>query len=202
MLTCPLPLKYISHKQIRVDAFSARHKNAGNVDYREAYANKLVERSFLAKVFVIYDTKYGNTKLAAESILDGIRAAEGIETAIGYVKEIDAEKVAEYDAIVLGAPNHMGRPSRIMKNFVDRLAELDLKARNVAVFGTYAGRVRDVDRAVKKLEKMVNTKLPKLNVVSPTLSVRVNGVTGPVVEGELPKCVAFGENVAHQLQNQ
>jgi multimeric flavodoxin WrbA len=35
--------------------------------------------------------------------------------------------------IVLGAPNHMGRPSRTMKKFVDRLAELDLKAKNVAV---------------------------------------------------------------------
>ena len=37
----------------------------------------------MVKVFVVYDTKYGNTKLAAESILEGIREAEGIETAIG-----------------------------------------------------------------------------------------------------------------------
>jgi len=154
------------------------------------------------KVFVVYDTKYGNTKLAAESILEGIYAAEGIETAFGYVKEIDAEKVADYDAIILGAPNHMGRPSRTMKKFVDRLAELDLKARDVAVFGTYAGRVRAVDRAVKKLENMVKTKLPNLNLISPTLSVRVNGVTGPVVEDELPKCVAFGKKIASQLQSQ
>jgi flavorubredoxin len=160
-----------------------------------------MERRFLVKVFVVYDTKYGNTKLAAESILEGIRAAGGIETAVGYVKDMDAEKVVDYDAIVLGAPNHMGRPSRTMKKFVDRLAEFDLKARDVAVFGTYAGRVRAVDRAVKKLEKMVKTKLPNLNLILPTLSVRVNGVTGPVVEGELPKCVAFGEKIASQLQS-
>jgi multimeric flavodoxin WrbA len=74
---------------------------------------------FLAKVFVIYDTKYGNTKLAAEKILEGIREVEGFETAIGYVKEIDIGKVADCDAIVLGAPNHMGRPSRTMKKFID-----------------------------------------------------------------------------------
>lgn len=154
----------------------------------------------MVKVFVVYDTKYGNTKLAGENILEGIKEVEGIETAIGYVKEIDAGKVANYDAIVLGAPNHMGRPSRTMKKFVDRLAELDLKAKNVAVFGTYSGRVRTVDRAVKKLEKMVEKKLPNLNLISPSLSIRVNGIPGPLVEGELPKCKDFGRRIANQLK--
>jgi flavodoxin len=88
-----------------------------------------------------------------------------------------------------------------MKKFVDRLAELDLKAKNVAVFGTYSGRVRLVDRAVKKLEKMVKEKLPNLNLISPGLSIRVNGVTGPLVEGELPKCVDFGKKIAGQLRS-
>ena len=116
----------------------------------------------MAKVFVIYDTKCGNTKLAAENILVGIKEFEGIGTAIGYLKEIDIGKVTDYDAIVLGAPNHMARPSRTMKKFVDRLAGLNLKAKNVAIFGTYSGRVRIVDRAVRKLEKMVEKKLPNL----------------------------------------
>ena len=156
----------------------------------------------MAKVFVVYDSKYGNTKLTAENILEGIREVGGIETAIGYVKEIEIGKVADYDAIVLGAPNHMGRPSRTMKKFIDRLAELDLKAKNVAVFGTYSGRERPVDRAVKKLEKMVEKKLPNLSLISPGLSIRVNGIPGPLVEGELPKCVGFGKKIATQLRNQ
>lgn len=156
----------------------------------------------MVKVFVVYDTKYGNTKLAGENILEGIKEVEGIETAIGYVKEIDIGKVADCDAIVLGAPNHMGRPSRTMKKFVDRLAELDLKAKNVAVFGTYSGRVRTVDRAVKKLEKMVEKKLPNLYLISPGLSIRVNGIPGPLVEGELPKCVDFGKKIPGQLRSQ
>jgi flavorubredoxin len=158
--------------------------------------------SFLVKVFVIYDTKYGNTKLAAEKILEGIREVEGFETAIGYVKEIDVGKVADYDAIVLGAPNHMGRPSRTMKKFVDQLSELDLKAKDAVVFGTYSGTARSPDRAVKKLELMVKKKLPKLNLVSPGLSIRVNGIPGPIVEGELPKCVDFGKKIASQLKRQ
>ena len=156
----------------------------------------------MVKVFVVYDTKYGNTKLAGETIVEGIREVEGIETSIGYVKEIDIGKLADYDAIVLGAPNHMGRPSQTIKKFVNRLAELDLKAKNVAVFGTYSGRVRDPDRAVKKLEKMAEKKLPNLKLISPSLSIRVNGIPGPLVEGELPKCKDFGRRIANQLKQE
>jgi len=109
----------------------------------------------LIRILVAYDTKYGNTKLAAESIVEGIREVDGFEASIGYVNEIDIGRLADYDAIVLGAPNHMGRPSQTMKKFVNGLADLALKAKNAAVFGTYSGRVRTPDRAVRKLEKMV-----------------------------------------------
>jgi flavorubredoxin len=85
--------------------------------------------------------------------------------------------------------DHLGR----LKKFVDTLSELNLRAKHVAVCGTYVGRIR----VVKKLEK----KLPNINLISPSLSVRVNGVTGPIVEGELPKCVDFGKRIASQLQS-
>jgi flavorubredoxin len=155
----------------------------------------------LHKVFVVYDTKYRNTKLAAENIFDGLKTVEGIEADIGYVKEVDIGKLADFDALVLGAPNHMGRPSRTMKKFVDKLSESNLKATSVAVFGTYSGSIRPVDRAVKKLEKMMGQKLPNLKLVSPGLSIRVKGIPGPIVEGELPKCKEFGKIIGSQLSN-
>jgi flavodoxin len=152
------------------------------------------------KVFVIYDSKYGNTKIVAESILEGLKQVEGIEATIGYAKEVDSQRLASYDVLILGAPNHMASPSRTMKKFVDRLVELDLQAKNVVVFGTYSGRVRTTDRAVKKLEKIVEKLLPNLKLLSPSLSVKVKGVTGPVVEGELSKCIDFGRGIANQLK--
>ena len=105
------------------------------------------------KVFVIYDSKYGNTKLAAENILEGLKQVEGIEATIGYAKEVGIQRLISYDALILGAPNHMANPSRTMKKFVEKISELELEAKNVAVFGTYSGRSRNPDRAVKKLEK-------------------------------------------------
>ena len=150
----------------------------------------------MVKAFVIYDSKYGNTKLAGEAVVEGLKEVEGIETSIGYVKEIDIGSLADYDAIVLGAPNHMGRPSQTMKKFVNSLAKIDLKEKKIAVFGTYSGRQRDPDRAVKKLGKMVENKLPNLKLISPNLSIRVKGIPGPLIVGELTKCKDIGRRIA------
>jgi flavodoxin len=152
------------------------------------------------KVLIIYDSKYGNTKIVAENILEGLRQTEGIEADIGCTKEIDFQRTVCHDALIIGAPNHMGRPSRAMKKFIDRLAEQDLKAKNAAIFGTYSGRQRSVDRSVKKLEIIVGNKLPNLKLLSPSLSVKVKGVTGPVAEGELTKAKEFGNRIANQLK--
>lgn len=154
------------------------------------------------KVLIIYYSKYGNTKIVAENIFEGLKQIEGIEAEIGCAKEVDSQKVFNYDVLIIGSPNHMARPSRTIKKFVDKLAEVDLKAKSVAVFGTYSERVRTVDRAVKKMEKIVEKALPDLKLLSPSLSVRVKGVTGPVGEGELPKCQDFGRRTANQLKLQ
>ena len=156
----------------------------------------------MVKVFIAYDSKYGNTKIVAEKILEGMMENEEIETSIGYVKEINVDELANFDTIVLGGPNHFGRPSQTIKKFVNRLAELDLKSKKVAAFGTYAGKERNPDRAVKKLEKILKKKLPNLSLVSPGgLSIRVNKLRGPIIEGELPKSIKFGKKLASQLKN-
>jgi menaquinone-dependent protoporphyrinogen IX oxidase len=77
------------------------------------------------KVFVVYDTKYGNTKLAAETIVEGMREVEGIETAMSDVEEIDLEKVTDYDAILIGSPNHWGDLSAVSKGLSTNLANLN-----------------------------------------------------------------------------
>jgi flavorubredoxin len=152
----------------------------------------------MVTVSVFYDSKYGNTRLVAEKIAAGLKS-KGVEAELANIKDAKPGGAVCSDVIVLGAPNHMASPSGAMKRFIEFLATADLKATQFAVFGTYAGRARPVDRAVKKLEAMVQAKMPMLKPVLPSLSVRVNGVRGPIMEGELSKCLEFGVALATQL---
>jgi len=151
----------------------------------------------LVKVFVVYDTKYGNTKLVAEKIVEGLREAKAIETAISDVENVDIDDVADSDAIVIGSPNHMGSPARSISNFIDKLGRLGPKVKQVAVFDTYLGA--DFEKAVRKMEQRINEKAPGLKIIAPGLSIKVVGAKGPVAEGELPKSKEFGTKIATQL---
>lgn len=153
----------------------------------------------MVKVLVGYDTKYGNTKIAAQKIQEGLEKVGGIKTKLHNVKEIEEESLVDFDAIVFGGPNHMGRPTGTIKNFVNKLAGFESNLRKVAIFGTYAGKERIEDRAVRKLEKIVRTELTNLDFVEPTLSIRVKRLRGPIIEGELPKCIDFGEKIGRQF---
>lgn len=153
----------------------------------------------MVKVFVVYDTKWGNTKLVAEKIVEGLREVEGIETAISDVEEVDLERVADSDAILIGSPNHVGGPVRGIKKLIDKLGKLDLKAKWVAVFDTNLGG-NQLEKAVKKMEKRISEKIPSLKLISSGLSIRVDGMKGPISNGELSKCKDFGKKIATQLK--
>ena len=151
----------------------------------------------MVKVFVVYDTKYGNTKLVAEKIVEGMREIEGIETVISDVKEIDLEKITNSDVILIGSPNHWGGPSRTIRKFIDELGKLDLKAKWFAVFDTYLGG--DFEKAVKKMEKRIGEEIPSSKLITSGLSIRVRGMKGPVIEEEYLRCEDFGKKIANQL---
>jgi len=152
----------------------------------------------LAKVIVVYESKYGNTKLVAEKIIEGMRQVKGIETALSEVKEVDFHQISSYDAILVGSPNHIGGPTRGVKKFIDKLGKLKLSGKRFAVFDTYLEK--DFEKAVKKIEKRINEKVPGLKMIAPGLSIRVQGMKGPIAEAELPKCKEFGKKLATQIK--
>jgi flavorubredoxin len=152
----------------------------------------------MVKVFIVYDTKHGNTKIVAERILEGVKQVKGIEPTTSDVEEVNPEKVADSDAILIGAPNHWGSPSRTIRKFIDKLAKLKMKTKWVAVFDTYLGE--DFEKAVKKMEKQIGERLPNLKLITSGLSIRVEEMKGPIAEGELSKCRDFGKKIAEQLK--
>ncbi len=152
----------------------------------------------MVKVFVVYDTKYGNTRLVAEKIVEGMKEVEGIEATISDVEETDPKRAVDYDAILIGSPTHFGGPVRGIMKFIDKLGKLDLKAKWIAVFDTYLKE--DFEKAVKKMEKRIGEKVPTLKLVTSGLSIKVDDMKGPITDGELPKCKEFGKRIANLLK--
>ncbi len=153
----------------------------------------------MVRVIIIYESKFGNTKRVAETIMEGIREVQGAETVLNELKEVDLNNIAEYDVILIGSPNHYGGPTESVSEFIDKLEKLNLNGRNFAVFDTYLGK-GFFEKAAKKMEKRINEKVPGLKQISPMLSIAVEGSKGPIVEGELPKCKEFGKKIATQLE--
>lgn len=152
----------------------------------------------MVRVFIVYDTTYGNTKRVAEKIGEGLREVEGIEIAISDIKEAEIGKVADSDVILIGAPNHIGSPPRAVRKIIDKLGNRNVKAKWIVVFDTYMGG--DFEKVVKKMEKKIGEKLPSLQLITSGLSIRVKGIKGPIMENELPKCINFGKKIANQLK--
>jgi len=153
----------------------------------------------LAKVIVVYESKYGNTKLVAETIAEGMREVEGTEADVSEVKRVDLSKVPNYDAILLGSPNHLGGPTGGIKRFINKLGKLPLEGKFFAAFNTYL-LDKSFEQATKKLEKRIRDKVPGAKLAAPGLSIRVQGMKGPISEGELPKCKEFGKKIATQIK--
>ena len=152
----------------------------------------------MAKVIIIYESKYGNTRLAAETIAGAMSEVSGVETTLIELKEIDLNILNQFDAIVMGSPNHMGNATKSIRKFIDGLEKVNLEAKPAAVFDTYIGN--DFKKAVVKMEKQISKKAPGLKLAAPGLSIRVNGMKGPITEGELPRCRDFGIKIATQLK--
>jgi len=152
----------------------------------------------LAKVIVVYESKYGNTKRVAETIIEGINEIEKIEAVLKEPKHLEPTEVLDYDVILIGSPNHIDGPTRGIKKFIDKLGKIGLEGKLGAVFDTYMGG--DFNKAVRKMEKRINEKVPGLKLITSGLSIKVGGTKGPIVEGELPKCKEFGKKLATQIK--
>ena len=153
----------------------------------------------MSKVILVHWSKYGNTKQVAEEIAAGIAETAGCEAISSRVDEVDPAQLADCDAILIGSPNHIGRPVGKIKRFVDKLDRPELKGKTVAVFDTYIGR--DFGKAATRLEERIAKKASDLSLRTPGLSILVNGMQGPIADGELPKCREFGTSFTASLKN-
>ena len=151
----------------------------------------------MAKAAIIYESVYGNTKIVAEAIAEGLKDA-GVEATLHVLKGFDTATLKDYDAVLVGSPNHVGGATIAMRRFIGKLGKLKLEGKWVAAFDTYGGSAHA--QALKKMSDGLAKSAPGMKLVIPGLSVKVLGMKGPIADGELPRCREFGKGFANKLK--
>ncbi|MHA1637534.1 MAG: flavodoxin family protein [Candidatus Thorarchaeota archaeon] len=151
----------------------------------------------MKKVIIIYESVYGNTEQIAIAIAEGIRHSGDIECKVTKTGGIHTDELADYDAILLGCPNHTQEPARNMTKFIDRAHIVPLEGKIGAAFDTYTGGNKGT--AVGILEKIIRERLTGINLVVDGLSCKVDGRKGPLSDGEIELAQEFGKKIGQKL---
>lgn len=147
----------------------------------------------MTKCLIVYDTRYGNTKLVAEKIAEGVADSGNFELSVKNVREVEDQEIGHLDLLVIGTPTHFGTSTRMVSKFIERLKVLHPAIGSIAFFSTYFGG--DYGKAVKKMENKIASTSSWVNVIAPGLSIDVKATKGPVAEEELSKSVQFGRSL-------
>ncbi|WXG42301.1 MAG: flavodoxin family protein [Candidatus Freyarchaeum deiterrae] len=133
----------------------------------------------MKKAIVIYDTIYGNTEKVAKELASGMEE-QGVKVDIANVQKVDIKKLEEYDLLAFGGPTHKLGISDSMKDFLEKLKNVEVKGKKAFAFDTRV-RIRVAGSAAKKIEKEL--KKLRMSIVKSYSSAIVLGREGPLEEG-------------------
>lgn len=127
------------------------------------------------KIAVLYDSKYGNTKLLAEYLAEYIQA-EGHEIQLFRTTETKPADLLAFQpaAILVGGPTHFGKPTRTLGKYVKKLGKVraSLSIHKAAVFNCNTG-----DDVCKNIKDQISTIFPQVEIMEQSLPIRT-GATG------------------------
>ena len=110
----------------------------------------------MTKVLVLYYSSYGHLETMANAVADGAKSVSGVQVDVKRVPELVAEDVAKksglkldqaapvatvdelanYDAIIFGAPTRFGMMAAQMRNFLDQTGGLWVKGALIGKVGS------------------------------------------------------------------
>ena len=168
------------------------------------------------RALIVFESMFGNTGELADAVAGGLRQ-RGVEVSVTEAGSMTHDLVAEHDLLVLAAPTHalaLSRPeSRAdavargarpehaatgIREWIDTIdTHLPPGPRVVAVFDTRVSKMR---RWPGSAAKQMARKLERegCSVVART-SFYVNGVKGPLVDGETRRAGGWGRSLAGLL---
>jgi flavodoxin len=165
------------------------------------------------KALVVYESLFGNTEQVALAITSGLSKHGEVE--LIEVTDAPAVITEPFDLLVLGGPTHafsMTRPSTREDAFRQGAAQgstaIGLRewlehltggphSEQVATFDTRVAKVRHLPGSAAKGAAKVALKLGYEAAAQPE-SFYVEDVSGPLIDGELSRAQAWGEQLGAQ----
>jgi len=146
----------------------------------------------LKKAIVMYDSKFGNTEKIAKALSEGMKK-EDLDVDCLRIDNVDPGKLAEYEILAIGAPTQMFGISKPMKEFLEKLENVNLRNKKAFAFDTRL-KSRFAGSAAKGIEKQL--KKLQMTIIKPYASAIVKGNEGPLEEGAEEKFTQIGSEIA------
>jgi NAD(P)H dehydrogenase (quinone) len=146
----------------------------------------------MAKLFIVYYSRTGNTERMAKEIAKGAAKVKGVTVNLKPVAKATNEDLVDSDAIILGSPTYFRQMAAELKSYIDNsiavYGKLDDKVG--AVF-TSAGTKSDGLKCLSSLYEALDCH--GVNVIGKQMAV------GRPRKTELTKLRALGEKVASTI---
>ena len=139
------------------------------------------------KALIVYDSKYGNT----EQIAGAIGGSIGSEAKVLWAGEVNPAELKTIEFLIIGSPTQGGRPTPAMREFLNKIPDSSLNGIKVAAFDTRISRkfVGVFGYAAGRIA--TDLKAKGGNLIVPPEGFFVQGIKGPVSEGEVERAAAW-----------
>ena len=155
------------------------------------------------KAMVVYDSVFGNTGQIAQSIGNAFNFQEDVETV--QVSNMQPEQLTGLGLLIVGSPTQKFRPTEATTNLLKGIPENGLKGVKVAAFDTRFTMSEIEESRVLPFfvrlfgyaAKPISDRLEKKGgeVVIPPEGFYVEGIEGPLKEGELERPADWAKKI-------
>ena len=146
----------------------------------------------MSKILVLYYSRSGNTEKMAQAVAEGAKNVGNPDVELSY--HVDADELADFDAIMIGTPTYHHDMPIDMKKLFEEAADkgINLKGKVGAAFGSYGWS----GEAPQFLLEIMKKRFEMRVVESPLLAKYVPD------ENMLGSCRNFGKRVSETLMQQ
>ena len=142
----------------------------------------------MAKAIIVYTSRSGNTEMMAKAIGEGLKEA-GVRVISEKIIDVNADDLANFDAIVLGSPTYVHNLVSPMKSFLFKMENVDLKGKVGAAFGSYGWSGESVEMMISPMKHIF-----EMDVIEPGLRIKRR----PDKNG-LEQCKEFAKKIADKI---